>query len=388
MNKYQALEEALVQRKNHHLYRQAKEIELEAYPFYQVEGEKKIMLSSNDYLNFSHNKAIKEYVKQMIDLYPTGSGGARLTTGTSGLHKKLEKALARFKDTEAALIFNTGYMANVGVIQGICDMEYVIFSDECNHASIVDGCRLSQAQAVVYRHNDMDDLEHQIKIKKPKKGLIVTDSVFSMEGDIADLPNLVGIGEKYQLLTMIDEAHATGVMGWGGQGLCQHYNMEQKPDIIVGTMSKALGSEGGFACGSQLLIDYLINHSRSFIFSTALSPITIACSLKALDLLASDFFPVLKLQQNVEYFCGCLVQQGIEARSQTAIVPVIIGNEERTMRIADELYRQGLFISGIRYPTVKKGRAMLRCTITSGHRQDDLSSAAEKIAAAMKKYPA
>ena len=380
MDKYQWMKSALEEKKATHLFRQLREVDLIEFPYYQVDGQKQIMLSSNDYLNFSHHEQIKQFAKTIIDRFPTGSSGARLITGTSSLHTALEKALARFKKTEAALIFNTGYMANVGVLQGICDNDMVIFSDALNHASIVDGCRLTRAEVIIYSHNDMIDLERKIKERRPAKGLIVTDSVFSMDGDIADLPAIMRLGEEYQLLTMIDEAHATGVIGPTGQGACEHFALAVKPDIIVGTMSKALGCEGGFVCGSQLLIDYLMNYSRSFIFSTALSPLTIACALEALTILSAHPELVNTLQANVRCFCRYLKEHGVVADSQSAIVPILIGDAERTLQVVQKLHDQGIFVSGIRYPTVAKGRAMLRCTLSCNHQKSDLYFAAQQIA--------
>jgi 6-carboxyhexanoate--CoA ligase len=381
--KYERLTEELACIEHEHLYRRLKTVELDAYPYYLVNGQRKLMLASNDYLNFSWHPALKERAAEALGRYPVGSGGARLTTGNSALHEQLEQELARFKGTEAALLFNTGYMANVGVLQALCSPADVVFSDEYNHASIIDGCRLARAEIIVYRHNDMVDLERLIQERQPQRGLLVSDSVFSMDGDLVELPEFLRIAETYGLFSMIDEAHATGVVGATGEGVCEHFALKQKPDIIVGTLSKALGSEGGFVCGRSTLIEYLKNRSRSFIFSTALSPLTIACALAALRLLAEDPEPTRRVQHNAEYLCQELSQRGVAARAESAIIPIAVGDEDRALRVMSRLDAEGLFVSGIRYPTVTKGRAILRCTVASGLREEHLAWAAEKIAEAL-----
>ena len=268
----------------------------------------------------------------------------------------------------------------------MADADSVIFSDEYNHASIIDGCRLSKAKVVVYKHNDMDDLEAKLMTTPCQKGLIVSDAVFSMDGDIVNLPRLVALGKKYHLLTMVDEAHATGVIGRTGHGIVEHFDYTCFPDIIMGTLSKALGTEGGFVCGSKILTEYLVNRARSFIFSTSQSPATLGGALKALELLEQHPQLPQKLQHNVEYFCRSLQEAGVQANSPTAIIPIIIGDEGKALLVARELLEAGCLIPAIRYPTVAKGTARLRVALMSSHTEAELKQAAQLIGAAIAKH--
>ncbi|MCE5210945.1 MAG: 8-amino-7-oxononanoate synthase, partial [Deltaproteobacteria bacterium] len=253
------------------LYREMKYLQSPQSAHALLAGRNILMLSSNSYLGLCTDNRLRKAACDAVEQYGTGSGGSRLITGSYEIHRKLEEKIAAFKKTEAALIFNTGYMANVGVISAIADKNWVIFSDRLNHASIIDGCRLSGAEIVVYRHCDPDDLEHKIKNYPNRQALIITDSLFSVDGDIAPLPQLVKIARRHQMLLMIDEAHATGVLGKNGGGVADYFGLSEGIDVSVGTFSKALASEGGFVAGSRDLIDYLANRARSFIFSTALS---------------------------------------------------------------------------------------------------------------------
>lgn len=385
MNELLEMEEKLNLLKERSLYRNLKVISSEQTSSAVVDGNIKLMLCSNSYLDMSSDKRVKDFVKEIIYTYGTGAGGSRLTTGSYNLHSKLEEILAEMKHTEAALVFNTGYMANVGVISAICDEDYIIFSDELNHASIIDGCRLSKAKTIIYRHNDMVDLEKKLKENTYKKGLIVTDGVFSMDGDIANLPEIIKLSKKYRVLTMVDDAHGTGVLGRHGRGTAEYHGVEGLIDIYMGTLSKAIGSEGGFVCGSRVMIEYLKNSARSFIFSTALSPATIAASLKALEILRVDNRKISDLQENIKYFCYLLNQMGIEVSSESAIIPIIMGDENKALSAAEELLKEGIFVSAIRYPTVEKGKARLRITIMASHSKEELKFAAEKIAGVVSK---
>ena len=337
------------------------------------------MLASNDYLGLIDHPEVKEAAKEAINIYGVGSGGSRLTTGTLPLHNQLETALASFKHTEKALIFNTGYMANAGIISALGIKDSIIFSDELNHASIIDGCRLSHAKTVVYKHNDMKDLAEKLQEHAGCQGLIVTDAVFSMGGDIAPLPDIMALAEQYHVLTMVDEAHATGVIGATGRGIVEHFGLKRQPDVLMGTLSKALAAEGGYVCGSQLLIDYLRNTARSYIFSTSLSPAVLAAATKALELLENQPSMVRQLQENTRIFCKTLQKEGIEAHSDTAIVPIVLHDEELALRVAEKLNRQNIFISPIRYPTVPKGQAMLRAALMATHTPEELCQAAHTI---------
>ncbi len=319
-----------------------------------------------------------------------GSGGSRLTTGNLGLHRKLEKALAKFKGREAALLFNTGYTANVGIISALMDESSLIFSDEYNHASIIDGCRLSRGRIIVYRHNDMEDLADKLKANPAERGLIVSDAVFSMDGDILKLPELVALGREYGYLTMVDEAHATGVIGRKGHGIEEHftdkgYEKEAvRPDILMGTISKALGAEGGFAAASRNIIDYLVNKARSFIFSTSQAPAALAAAWEALGIIEAEPWRVARLQNNVKVFCDALRENGVPVQSETPIIPILIGDEARAMQVAADLEEAGIMTPAIRYPTVAKGAARLRAALMADHTEEQLRGAAKAIAAAMK----
>ena len=370
--------------KNAQLYRKMHTITSSQRSHIVTDSREFILLASNNYLGLIDDERVKRAAVEAIEQYGTGSGGSRLTTGNLILHEELEKDLADFKNTKSAILFNTGYMANVGTISALGVKGSVIFSDELNHASIIDGCRLSRADVVVYRHNDIADLERKIKETAPANGLIVTDAVFSMDGDITNLPGIISIARKYNLLVMVDEAHSTGVIGRTGHGIVEHFNLKDKPDILMGTLSKSLASEGGFVCGDELLIDYLRNKARSFIFSTSLAPATLAAAKSALNILKNEPERVQHLQDNVKYFCSELQRQGIIVKSESAIVPIIIGDEGKAMAIASNLFNEGIYISAIRYPTVAKGQARLRTALMATHTEQDLTIAAEKIALALK----
>lgn len=385
-SKWDFIEKELSHLKENHLYRTMTTLSSAQSSYVKINDRDMLLLSSNSYLDLANNSIVKAYAMETLHKFGIGSGGSRLTTGTTLLHNQLENLLADFKGTEASLLFNTGYMANVGIISALSTAESIIFSDELNHASIIDGCRLSKATVVLYNHNDMDDLVKKIHKYPCSRGIIITDAVFSMDGDIADLPRLMEISKKYNLLLMVDEAHSTGVLGKTGRGITEHYNLTEKPDIIMGTLSKALGSEGGFVCGNRLLIEYLKNKARSFIFSTALSPTIIAAAIKALELIINEPQRVHALQDNIKYFCQCLAAKGLNIYSETAIIPVIIGAEDTAMKIANELFTQGFYLTAIRYPTVKKGSARLRITLMSTHTKKDLLRTAEAISIAIKKF--
>lgn len=356
----------------------------------RAENVKRLLLSSNSYLNMAAEPRVKQAAAEAALKWGAGSGGSRLTTGNLGLHRKLEKALARFKGREAALLFNTGYTANVGIISALMDESSLIFSDEYNHASIIDGCRLSRGRIIVYRHNDMEDLADKLKANPAERGLIVSDAVFSMDGDILKLPELVALGREYGYLTMVDEAHATGVIGRKGHGIEEHftdkgYEKEAvRPDILMGTLSKALGAEGGFAAASRNIIDYLVNKARSFIFSTSQAPAALAAAWEALGIIEAEPRRVARLQNNVKVFCDALRENGVPVQSETPIIPILIGDEARAMQVAADLEEAGIMIPAIRYPTVAKGAARLRAALMADHTEEQLRGAAKAIAAAMK----
>lgn len=372
--------------KEQSLYRSMRTMDSEQSKYVEMQGRKILMFASNSYLDLAADVRIKQAASEAALKWGAGSGGSRLTTGNTALHEALESKLAQFKGTEAALIFNTGYMANVGIISALCNSDTVIFSDEYNHASIIDGCRLAKSKIVVYKHNDMQDLEAKILATPYSRGLIVSDAVFSMDGDIVNLPELVALGKKYHLLTMIDEAHATGVIGKTGHGTVEHFGNVAQPDILMGTLSKSLGAEGGYACSSKTIIEYLKNKARSFIFATSQAPATLAAAIRTIEVLEAEPERAQHLQHNVDFFLQALHAEGVEADSPTAIVPIIIGDEAIALKVADELLANGVLAPAIRYPTVAKGTARLRIALMATHTDEELAHTAKLIAAAIRKY--
>lgn len=393
-----------------------------------------LLLASNSYLDLCNEPELKQAAAEAVLKWGTGSGGARLTTGNKTPHEDLETALARFKGEEAAITFATGYMANVGTISALAgkqifragsrnaageiratdeQSECIVFSDELNHASIIDGIRLSKAKCYVYKHNDMADLQRVIEVARAEHStknnadeqpattryLIVTDAVFSMDGDLANLPELQKIAKANNCLLMIDEAHSTGVLGKTGRGLAEHFNDRGIPcehaDVTVGTLSKSVGCEGGFVAGSRQLIEFLRNKARSFIFTTAMSPAMAQAACNNLKFIEQHPERVQQLQENVKFFCNALVKAGAVSTSKTpnsildscesAIVPIIIGDEAKALAASAALQEQGILIPAIRYPTVAKGQARLRASIMATHSKEDLQMAADAIAEAINK---
>ena len=357
-------------------------------------SQEQILLASNSYLDLANIDELKQAMAQAVLEWGTGSGGARLTTGNKSPHQELEEFIAKFKGEESAITFNTGYMANVGTISALCGKNDFIFSDELNHASIIDGIRLSRAKCFVYKHNDMADLQRVIQeaeksraesaLPAPRK-LIVTDAVFSMDGDLANLPELLRIARENECLLMIDEAHATGVLGKTGRGLAEHYGCAHA-DVTVGTLSKAVAAEGGFVAGPKQLTEFLKNKSRSFIFTTAMAPAVAAAACNNLRYIDAHPERVQNLRNNVKFFCEVLLREGVNVeRSPSAIVPIVIGDEAKAMQISAKLQEQGILIPAIRYPTVAKGQARLRASLMATHTHEQLQTAATTIAQIIKK---
>lgn len=391
----------LTQMRESHTYRTMRHIESPEAAHVMLRdangiSSEQVLLASNSYLDLADVPELKQAMADAVLKWGTGSGGARLTTGNKTPHVELEAEIARFKGEEAAITFNTGYMANVGTISALCGKGDYIFSDELNHASIIDGIRLSRAKCFVYKHNNMADLERVILEAKADareqaakfcadfRGMIVTDAVFSMDGDLANLPELLKIAKTHEVLLMIDEAHATGVLGKTGRGLAEHYGCEHA-DVTVGTLSKAVAAEGGFVAGKQKLIDFLRNKSRSFIFTTAMAPAVAAATLNNLKFIEAHPERVQQLRGNVDFFCESLRCEGLNvATSPSAIVPIIIGDEAKAMQISATLQEHGILIPAIRYPTVAKGSARLRASLMATHTHEELKLAAKNIAEAIK----
>lgn len=363
--------------KDENLYRTLNVIQSAQSSHITVGGKDYVLFASNSYLDLCNDDYVKECARRALDTYGAGSGGSRLTTGTTSVHDGLEKKLASFKKREGAIVFNTGYMANVGVISALTSEGDVIFSDELNHASIIDGCRMSKAELVIYRHNDMEDLEKKLSGYTGRKGMIVSDGVFSMDGDIVNLPKLAELADRYGMLSMIDEAHATGVLGANGLGTEEYYGMEGSVDVLMGTLSKAVGSEGGFVCADNTIVEYLRNKARSFIFSTSISPVAAAVAIAGIECITRD--RVAALRENIRYFCDRLNESGLDVQSDTAIIPVIVGDEKKALDVSIKLKEHGYYVSAIRYPTVKKNSARLRITLMSSHTKEELDGLADLI---------
>ena len=358
-------------------------------------GKEYLVFGTNNYLGLTHHPLVIQASKEASD-NGTGSTGSRLTTGGTFEARELEKNLREFKHTESALIFNTGYMTNLGVIYALTKEGDIIFSDQLNHASIIDGSKISKAKVKVYKHKDIEDLEKLIKEElneidreksKDPNLFIVSDGVFSMDGDIAPLPELVEIANKYNCCLIIDDAHATGVIGKTGKGTVEYYkdktgkDLTEYVDLQIGTLSKALASEGGFVCGKKVYIDYLINKSRPFIFSTALSPHTIASANTALNLLKENHEEYLtKLNNNTKLMRKLLKEGGLNiVEGQSPIIPIIVGSADLTNRFSKELEKEGILVSAIRPPSVPKGESRLRLTIIASHTKEEIEFAADKI---------
>ena len=352
-------------------------------PEADLAGRRVAVLSSNDYLDLARDPRVTAAAADAARRWGAGSGGSRLTTGTQPPHVRLEAHLAAFKGAAAAILFGTGYMANVGTIAALVRKGDVVLSDALNHASIIDGCRLSGADVVVYRHNDMDDLARRLAFcREHRRRLVVSDAVFSMDGDILDLPRFLEVCRRHDAFSMIDEAHATGVLGATGRGLAEHWGCAHA-DITVGTLSKALGSEGGFVCGAAELVDYLRNTARPFIFSTAPGAAAAAAADAALAVLEAEPGRVAELRRKTAFFTAALAARGIAVKTESAIVPIPVGDARRAVAASARLLERGFLIPAIRYPTVAKGAARLRAAVMASHTEDTLARAAEAIAGAL-----
>ena len=342
-----------------------------------------LMMASNNYLGLTFDSRVIEGALKGTQQYGTGSGGSRLVSGTFPLFTELERSLAKFKNTEKALVFNTGYMANVGTISAIADKNTIIFSDALNHASIIDGCRLSRGSVKAYSHCDVDELKYLLKqVDRNARKLIVTDGVFSMDGDIAPLDKLYELSRDYNTLLMVDDAHATGTIG-NGHGTAAYFGLEKEVDIQISTLSKSLGSVGGYVAANSTIIDYLVNTSRSFIFSTALSPADIGAALAALHVLESDVSVLQRLHENVNYMADKLTSIGIDATNETPIFPILIGHNEDTLAVSNYLYEAGIIGTAIRPPTVPIGESRIRLTVTAAHNKEQIDYVCHTLHKAM-----
>ncbi len=385
MRVHTIFEQELSRLKDAGLYRCLSLIQSPQGPKVKINGTEVILLCSNNYLGLANHPKIKQAAIQAVEKYGFGSGASRLVSGNMELHAELEQRLARFKGVEAALVFNSGYHANIGIISALVGRGDVIFSDKLNHASIVDACILSRAEVKRYPHRDLDTLERLLKnasriTHHASRKLIVTDGVFSMDGDIVPLKGLSELADKYDCMLMVDDAHATGVLGANGKGTLEHFNIDNPNIIQMGTLGKAFGCFGAYVAGSKKFVDYLINKARSFIYTTSLPPSTCAAGIAALDIVENE--PQLRqdLWDRVVYFRTELKQAGFDTlKSETQIIPILIGEPENAVRISRDLLDKGIFTQAIRPPTVPEGTSRLRITLMANHSWDDLKYALEVI---------
>jgi glycine C-acetyltransferase len=348
-----------------------------------VDGRKVLNLCSNNYLGFCNDPVLKEAAKRAIDEYGVGPGAVRTIAGTMKLHLELERKLAEFKGAEAVISFQSGFCANLATIPALVGREDVIFSDELNHASIIDGCRLSRAEIIRYAHCDVDDLKAKLQEHRHKfrRALIVTDGVFSMDGDIAPLPEIVKLAREYDAFVMVDDAHGEGVLGKGGRGITDHFGLHGEVDIEVGTLSKAFGVVGGYVAGSYELCEYLRQRGRPFLFSSAVTPADVAACIAAVDILLQSEDRVQRLWENACYFQNGLKGLGFDiGKTQTPITPVMLGEAPLAQEFSKRLFEEGIFAQAIGYPTVPRGAARIRVMISAVHTKEDLDFALENFA--------
>ncbi|HKY06590.1 MAG TPA: 8-amino-7-oxononanoate synthase [Candidatus Binatia bacterium] len=364
------------------LYRSLRSVDGEQGPILIVDGREVLNFSSNNYLGIANHPALAEAAKAAIDRYGCGSGASRLISGNMLMHDALEAKLAAFKGTEAALVFNSGFQANTGILSTLAGEGDAILSDALNHASIIDGCRLSRAKTVVYPHCDLDQLEKSLKgLASCRRKLIVTESIFSMDGDEAPLAGIVELAERYRAEVMVDEAHATGLFGSSGAGVVAKLGLGERVLVQMGTLGKALGGFGAYVAGSADLRELLINRCRSFIFTTSLPPAVMAMAMAAIDLVTREPERRERLWENCRRMTKGLRALGFAADASSAIVPVIIGDAGKCMRLSEGLMERGIFAQGIRPPTVPPGTSRLRITLMASHTSDQIDRMVETLEA-------
>lgn len=341
----------------------------------KVYGREMILIGSNNYLGLIDHPKVKQAAKEAIDRYGVATCGSRFLTGTIDLHEILEERLARFVNKEAAVTFSTGYQTNLGIISSVAQKDDVVITDKMDHASIIDACRLSFAEVKKFKHNDMEDLEKVLaEIPDSKGKLIVVDGVFSMEGDIADLPNIVRLAKKYHARVMVDDAHGLGVLGKNGRGTAEHFGLENEVDLIMGTFSKSLVSIGGFVAGEKKVINYIKHHARSLIFSAAATPASVATVLAALEVLENEPERRERLWQVTNYMRNGFQQMGYNTGpSQTPIIPILIGDDEKCFALWKTLRDEGIFTTPVIYPAVPRGQALIRTSYSANHTDEELN---------------
>jgi len=362
-------------------------LEDEQAPVCTFDGKRVINLASNNYLGLTTHPKLREAALAATRKYGVGSGAVRTIAGTMKIHMELEEKIARFKNVEACVVFQSGFAANAGTVSAILGKDDFIISDELNHASIIDGCRLSRAKILVFRHKDVAHAEEQLASVKdqPGKKLLISDGVFSMDGDIGPLPGLCDVAEKYGAIMMVDDAHSSGVLGRNGRGSIDHFNMHGRVDIQVGTLSKAIGALGGYVCGTRDFIEFLYHRARPILFSTSHPPSVAATCIAAFDVLEQEPERIEKLWENTHYWKKELGLLGFNIggvntpASETPITPIIIGDGKQTMDFSRELFKEGVLGTGIAFPTVPEGKARVRTIMTATHTRSELEQALEVL---------
>jgi 8-amino-7-oxononanoate synthase len=373
--------ERLAELRRSGLHRRLRLIEGPQGPRVLLDGADVLLLCSNNYLGLADHPKVRAAAAEAAERYGAGAGASRLISGTMSLHRKLEERLAEFERAESALLFGSGYLANTGVVAALAGPGDVVFSDELNHASIIDGCRLSRAETFVYRHRDVEHLEWGIRTAAGRPRLIVTDGVFSMDGDVAPLSALAAVAKRHRCLLAVDEAHGTGALGEGGRGAVAAAGLEREVDVIIGTLGKALGGYGAYVCSSAEVIELLVNTARPFIFSTAPPPPSVGAALAALALLVERPGQVEQLRRNAAVLREALAAHGLDTgASRTQIMPVLVGDPRRAVALCERALEAGVFAQAIRPPTVPAGSSRLRLTVMATHRAGELRAAAAAIA--------
>jgi len=379
------LHDALEDLKSKHLYFHLKILEGEQKAIANFDGKEVVNLSSNNYLGLTTQPKLKRAAIDAIRKYGVGSGAVRTIAGTMKMHMDLEEQIAKFKKAEACVVFQSGFTANAGTVSAILGKDDLIISDELNHASIIDGCRLSRATIKVFKHKDYADCERVLQETANWNGkkLLISDGVFSMDGDIAGLPALCDLADKYNCIMMVDDAHASGVLGANGRGTVDHFGLHGRVDIQVGTLSKAIGSLGGYICGSRDLIEFLYHRGRPFLFSTSHPPSVTATCQAAFEVLDSEVGARLikKLWSNTKFFKRRLKKLGFDTgKSETPITPIMVGDAEKAFQFSRDLFNEGVFAGALGYPTVPEGKARLRTIVSAAHKRADLERALEIMA--------
>ncbi len=365
------------------LLRRLREIDSAQGPRVRLEGRDVLLLCSNDYLGLAGDPRVRAAAAAAAERWGAGAGASRLVSGSMTPHRELEEELASFKGTEACVLFGSGFLANTGVVAALSGRDEVVLSDELNHASIIDGCRLARAETIVYRHADLDAVASALHRAGSRRATIVTDSVFSMDGDVAPLEGIVELAQRHGARVIVDEAHATGVLGPGGRGVVSDLGLEGDVDVVVGTLSKALGSYGAFVCCSAEMKAFLVNVARTLIFSTAPPPPSVGAALESLRIVREEPSIVGRVRRNARLLRGRLAARGLPVTAgDVPIVPVVIGEPQAAMDACEEALSRGVFAQAIRPPTVPKGTSRLRAVVMASHTEADVLEAAEVLAEA------